>query len=44
MHRAHDGKLPKATGVEVLDKLNVLGEISQVSGRVVLETVAPGHV
>ena len=44
MHGAHDGELGQATGVEVLDQVEVLGQVVQVGVGGVLETVAPGHV
>ena len=44
MHRPHNREVLEAPCVEVLDKVDVLGQVVHVGGRGVLEAVAPGHV
>ena len=44
MHGPHDGELLETARIEVLNKVDMLGQVVHVGGRGVLEAVAPGHV
>ena len=44
MHRSHDSEVLEAARVEVLDEVDMLGQVVHMGRRGVLEAVAPGHV